>query len=101
MFNKLKQFKDLRDQAKVFQQKLAEESITVESNWSKLKLTIDGNMEVKLLSIDPSLLTAENKTSLEKDLAKLFSDGVKKVQRAVAEKMQKEGKLPDLGDMFK
>lgn len=101
MFNKLKQFKDLRDQAKVIQQKLSEETASVENSWGKLKLTINGNMEVLSLFIDPSLLSADNKTSLEKDIAKLFTDGVKKVQRAVAERMQKEGKLPDLGDMLK
>ena len=67
MFNKLKQFKDLRNQAKELQSKFAKESLSVDSNWGKLKLTIDGNMEVHAMEIDESLLEAKNKKSLENE----------------------------------
>ena len=44
MFNKLKQFKDLRSQAKQMQNALAQESIIHENKG--VKITINGNMEI-------------------------------------------------------
>lgn len=101
MFSKLKQFKELRSQAKELQNQMAAESVTVDSNWGKLKLTINGNIEVTNLSIDQSLLKESNKESLEKDLKNLFNDGAKKVQKEIAAKMAKSGNMPDLSSFFK
>ncbi len=101
MFNKLKQFKDLRDQAKKIQQKLATEEISVDGNWGKLQLTLNGNMEVLKLEIDETLLEKSNKASLQNELAELFNSGVKKMQKTLATKMAKEGGLPNLSDMLK
>lgn len=101
MFNKLKQFKDLRDQAKQLQSQMAEEKVDVEGNWGKIKMTINGNMEVLSLNIDESLLTANNKESLQKEITNLFNDGIKKVQKKLAQKMVKDGKMPNLTDLLK
>lgn len=44
MFSKLKQFQDLRSQAKTMQNALAQETVTEEKNG--VKIVLNGNMEV-------------------------------------------------------
>lgn len=91
MFNKLKQFKDLRDQAKTLQNALAKESITLDKNG--VKLTMNGNMEVTNIEITETLAN-DKMASTMKDL---MNDSVKKMQRIMAEKMQSMGGFPGLG----
>ncbi len=86
MFNKLKQFRDLRSQAKILQNTLAQETINLEKNG--VKISLNGNMEITALSINPEL----SKETLEKTLTDCFNDGIKKTQRLMAEKMQSMGK---------
>jgi DNA-binding protein YbaB len=91
MFNKLKQVRDLRSQAKTMQNALAGESVTIEKKG--IKLTMNGNMEIISLEIDPSLST-DNIASNIKDV---LNDAIKKTQRLMAEKMQSMGGLENLG----
>jgi len=100
MFNKLKQFKDLRNQAKTLQSKLSTISITGSAEWDKIKVVMNGNQEVTSIDIDPSLLSADNKSKIEKGIAEATNTAVKKVQKAMAEQMKEMGGL-DFGNMFK
>ena len=93
MFNKLKQFKDLRNQAKTMQNALAQESVTVDKNG--VAITINGNFEITNLVINGKL----NKEQLENILKGLFNDAVKKVQRIMAEKMREMGGLSGLSGL--
>lgn len=90
MFNKLKQFKDLRNQAKTLQNALAAETVTVEKNG--VILTMNGNMEVTSISISGEL----DKEKLSGVMADIFNEAVKKTQRIMAQKMQEMGGLPNL-----
>ena len=90
MFNKLKQFKDLRSQAKTMQSALAEESVTEERNG--VKLVLNGNLEIVELKLNPEL-SIDNQTSA---LKTCFNDAVKKAQRLMAKKMQDMGGFPGL-----
>lgn len=96
MFTKLKQFKDLRNQAKELQQKLSEESVTVRSSGDKISLTMDGNLAITALSIDPELLSAEKKQRLEESLISAHNEAVKKIQKIMAIKMKEMGGLPNI-----
>lgn len=91
MFQKLKQFRDLRNKAKTIQSVLAEIKIETESRG--VKLVMDGNQKIETLSIAENLSPKD----LEKILPPLFNDSIKKVQRIMAEKMQKMGGLGNLG----
>ncbi|MFA5069928.1 MAG: YbaB/EbfC family nucleoid-associated protein [Patescibacteria group bacterium] len=92
MFEKLKQFKELRDQAKKMQNSLAAE--TVYQDWrGRIRLVMDGNQRVISLEINPEMLAPEKKNELEKGLAECFNEGVKKAQMAAARKMQSLGGL--------
>jgi len=97
MFNKLKQFKDLRSQAKQMQNLLSQESAEAEAAWGKVKVKINGNQEILDIQIDPELLTVENKEKLQNALKEATNDAIKKVQRIMADKVRQSGiNLPGL-----
>jgi nucleoid-associated protein EbfC len=91
MFNKLKQFKDLRSQAKQMQNMLAQESCEGEAAWGKVKVKINGNQEILDIQIDPELLTPDNKEKLQNALKDATNDAIKKVQRIMADKVRQSG----------
>ena len=64
MLNKLKQFKDIRNQAKTLQSALADETVTIKE--SGVTLVMDGNMSIKSLDISEDMLSAGKKAKLEK-----------------------------------
>ena len=97
MFNKLKQFKDLRSQAKQLQNKLAEETIVVENKG--VKITLNGNQEILNVEIDQDWLERE-KDKLAETIKNTFNDAVKKVQKVMAQKMMQDGGLKGLGMPF-
>ncbi len=90
MFNKLKQFKDLRSQAKTMQSALAQESVSEEKNG--VKLTINGNMEITELTLNPEL-GVEAQASAVKSC---FNEAIKRAQRLMAKKLQDMGGFPGL-----
>ncbi len=97
MFNKLKQFKDMRSQAKDMQSKLAEESVTVKSNG--VELTMDGNLAVDKVNIDTELLSVYKKEKLENAFISAHKDALKKIQRIMAMKMKEMGGMPNMPGM--
>lgn len=91
MFSKLKQFKDLRDQGKKLQNLIGDESVTVDKFGGKVVLTMNGNLSITGLAIDPSVLNPDNKQKLEEAIKDAHSDAFKKMQRTIAMKMQQSG----------
>jgi len=91
MFEKLKQIKDLRSQAKTMQNALSGESATVEKNG--VSVTMNGNLEITNLSVAESLvgLQAANATR------DAINEVIKKVQKIIAQKMQDMGGLKNFG----
>jgi len=90
MFNKLKQFKDLRSQAKTMQNALAEEVVTEEKNG--VKLVLNGNMEILELKLSDTL----SKSSQEETLKSCFNDALKRAQRLMAKKLQDMDGIPGM-----
>ena len=93
MFSKLKQFKDLRDQAKEMQNVLSEETVHADSAGGKIQVIMDGNQQVNGLDIDPSMLQPGRKDELTKALRDAFNNAIKKSQMAMAKKAKEMGKL--------
>jgi len=89
MFNKLKQFKDIRSRAKVLQDALSKEHVEGSASWGKVKITMDGNMSVKTVEIDPSLLS--DKHSCESGIRDAVNDAIGKMQKLMATKMKDLG----------
>jgi len=96
MFNKLKQFRDLRSQAKTLQNALKEEKVEIEK--SGIKIVMDGNQEILSYQItDSSLLAPERQHDLENRLRQAGNSAIEKTKRVMADKMQKMGGLEGLG----
>jgi DNA-binding protein YbaB len=95
MFNKLKQIKDLRSQAKKIQSTLSDEMI--EHSTKGITITMDGNQNMKTIHISDDLMS--DKTRLEAALIDASNETIKKVQKAMAMKLQSMGdlNLPGLG----
>lgn len=90
LFSQLKQITDLKDQAKKLQKELEVEVIDAEK--SGIKITINGNQEIKKVEItDQNLLT--NKEKLENSIKDATNEAIKKVQTVMAKKMQSMGGL--------
>ncbi len=93
MFNKLKQFKDLRDQAKQMQNVLAQETVHADAGHGKVQIIMDGNQHVNGVSIDVEMLKPEKKQEIERTVQEAINDAVKKSQAAMAKKAREMGHL--------
>lgn len=97
MFEKIKQLKDLRDQAKTLQNMLGQETIHHDTKGGKLAIVLDGNLKVLSITVDPSYLQPDKKAELEAGLKELTSEAIEKAQRAMAMKVRSSGlQLPGL-----
>ncbi len=85
MFNKLKQFRDLRNQAKTLRNSLAQESVDYETNG--VKITMNGNLEITKLNIN----TDAPKEKLENILTDAVNETIKRAQKVMAKKVQEMG----------
>lgn len=83
MFNKLKQFKDLRDQAKKIQKQMEEESLEAQKDGVRVK--INGANEILELDFEDDLL--RDKTKLVNAVKKVFKEVVHDMQKKMAKKM--------------
>ena len=95
MFNKLKQFKDLKSQAKQMETELATVLSEGEAAWGKVKVTVDGNRDMQKVDIDPSMMA--DKAKLEEAIKEAHKDAIKKMQFKLAKKIQEMGGM----DMLK
>ena len=91
MFEKLKQIKDLRSQAKTMQNALAGETVSLEK--SNIKVTMNGNLEISSLEIGEGMTKAQ----IEVAVKEAVNDTVKKAQKVIAQKMQEMGGLKNFG----
>lgn len=96
MFQKLKQFKDIRDQAKQLQDMLGKETVNVTAAGNKVSLTMDGNLALVALVIDDELLAPDKKEKLQVGIKEAHADALKKMQRIMAMKMKEMGGLPNI-----
>jgi len=85
MFNKLKQFKDLRNQAKVLQNALAGESVEYEK--SGIKAVMNGNLEITSLTISPEI-SSDRISGITTDV---INETIKRAQKVMAKKVQEMG----------
>lgn len=90
MFSKLKQFQDLRSQAKTMQNALAQETVTEEKNG--VKIVLNGNMEVMSVTLNESLSASAQAETVKN----CFNDALKRAQRLMAKKLQDMGGIPGL-----
>ena len=101
MLNKLKQFKDLRDQAKQVQNVLAQETVHADAIGGKVNLIMDGNQKIMSIDIDDSLMNVESKAKVTKGIIECVESANKKLQKVMAKKIQSgEMEMPDMSSLL-
>ena len=78
------------------QSALAEESVTVKTAGDKIVMTMDGNLKMTGLAIDPELLRPDNQQKLQEGIKDAHAEAMKKMQRIMAAKMKEMGGLPNI-----
>lgn len=100
MFEKLKQYKDLRSQAKQMQNKLSQEVVHAQALSGKLQITMDGNQKVLGVNVDEELLSIDKKKRLEDGIKDLFDNAHNELQKVMMAKMKKgDIKMPDMSGL--
>lgn len=100
MFQKLKQYKDLRDTAKQAQDILSKETVHGDALGGKIGIVMDGNQEILSIDIDDSLLSPEHKDKIEKGIKDAIKSAMKQLQRVMLKKVQSgELQMPDISGM--
>jgi hypothetical protein len=97
MFNKLKQFQDLKSKAKQIQNVLTQESAEGSAGWGKVKIKMDGNQQVLDVQIAPDAMN--DRENLQKMVREAINDAVKKIQAVMSKKLREAGGL-DLAQEF-
>lgn len=100
MLTKLKQFKDLRAQAKTMQSVLTKETAHGSGAGGKVNVVMDGTQKIMSLDIDVTLLSPDNKKKVEQGVIDAISGASKDIQKIMAKKIQSgEVTMPDLASL--
>lgn len=100
MLSKLKQFKDLRSQAKQVQNVLSKETVHGSGAGGKINVVMDGTQKIMSLDIDTSILQVENKKKIEDGVIDAISSANKDLQKMMSKKIQSgEMNMPDLSSL--
>lgn len=91
MFNKLKQFQDVRSRAKQMQKELEEVKIQGEAAWGKVKVTINGNQRVVNFEFADEVMN--DKAKLEGYAKEAVNNAMEKLQKEMVNKMKDMGGL--------
>lgn len=100
MFNKLKQIKDLRSQAKAVEKAMSDVMAPGASLGGKIRIVLDGNQKILQLSIDPSLLSPSEKEHVEDGIKKAHDDALGNLRKQLQEKLKSgDIEMPDLSSL--
>jgi DNA-binding YbaB/EbfC family protein len=92
----------LQDKLKQMQDEAALKTVVAQSGGGMVRATVDGAMNVRRIEIDPSLISAGDKSMLEDLIVVAVNEGIRQAQKLVAEEMGKLAggagfKIPGLG----
>ncbi len=93
-FQEMKKLWELQKKAKQMQKELKETEIEATSSDGKISAVFNGEMHLKDLTIDHSLLTPDNKANLENQLKAVISEALSRTQAMSAAKAKEM-----MGDM--
>jgi len=91
MFEKIKQLKNLRDQAIQMKAMLAQEVVSATAAGGKVSISMNGNQEIINIDISEELLAPQKKDECQKALKEAFNDANNKVKQLMASKLQSSG----------
>jgi len=85
--NMMKQAQQLQANMQRAQAEIAALEVTGEAGGGMAKVTMTGKHEVRRVSLDPSIVSSDDKDMLEDLVAAAINDAVQKLERATQEKM--------------
>lgn len=90
MFDKLKDLNEMRKQAKAMEQLLAAETVTGSSSGGKIKITIDGNQNIKSVEVSPEVVGDKSEVArhIRSALEDLFKQHRKMLQSKFGNMLQ-------------
>lgn len=97
MFQKLKQFKEMRDQSKQMKAMLDEIVVVGASSGNVVMITMNGSHEI----LGVQIADGADKARIEQGIKDSFADANKKLQQELMKKMQEMGGIGGLADMMK
>lgn len=83
----LKQAKEMKEAMKTVQAELQKTKIPITTLQGKIKVTLNGELEVMDYTVDPSLLDPKNKAELEKATKAAFAEAIKKAKDLATSKL--------------
>lgn len=93
--DQIKQLWALQKKAKAIQKELKDVEIEARSNDGLVAAVFSGEMHIKRIHIDESLLEVGQKSRLEQTIQQVVAEGLSKAQAISAEKMK--GMMGDMG----
>ena len=88
MLDKMKSMFEAQKKMKQIQQGLENISVDYEGAGGKVKISMSGTQKVLSMSLDESLLTADKKQLLEKEIVTSVNNASAKVQKAAAQELK-------------
>jgi DNA-binding protein YbaB len=90
IFDKLKDINEMRKQASQMQALLGQQTVTGSSSGGKIKITMDGNMEVKSVEVSPEVAGDKSEVArhIRSALEDLFKQHKKMLQKNFGNMMQ-------------
>ena len=85
----MKQARKMQEQLAAAQENLKSQTVDASAGGGMVKVTISGKNEMRKISIDPSLMVAEDVEVLEDLIVAAFNDAKAKVEAVTGEEMQK------------
>ena len=85
--NLMKQAQQLQEKMQRAQAEIAAMEVTGEAGGGMAKVVMNGRHEVKRVSLDASIVSADDKEMLEDLVAAAVNDAVQKLERAAQERM--------------
>ena len=88
MIDKLKNMFETQKKMKELQKGLENISVDFEGAGGKIKLSMSGTQKVLSMDIDESLLSADNKQMLQKEIVSSINSAASKVQKVAANELK-------------
>lgn len=99
----MQQAQALQEKLKGLQEQAASKTVDAESGGGMVRVTADGSMRIRRITIDPALISANDKAMLEDLIVVAVNDAIARARDLVAQEMGKIGpfagfKIPGFGD---